>query len=48
MLKKLKQHKFLIGIIFISLIYIIFTSVQNPYFAYEANDDDYFILTGAI
>ncbi len=47
MLEKLKKYKFLIGIILISLIYIILTSVQNPNFAYEANDDDYFVLSSA-
>ena len=47
MLEKIKKHKFLIGIIAISLIYFILTSVQNPIFIYYADCDDYLILTGA-
>ena len=47
MLEKIKKHKFLIGIIVISFIYLLLVNVQNPYFAYEATDDDYYILNTA-
>lgn len=44
MLEKIKKHKFAISIIFISLIYLILTSVQNPNFYYYSGADDYLVL----
>ncbi len=44
MLEKIKKYKFVIGIIFISLVYLILTSVQNPQCYYYAGSDDYLIL----
>lgn len=47
MIEKLKKNKFLIGIIIISLIYLILTSVQNPNFNYNLKDDDVLIVESA-
>ena len=47
MLEKIKKYKFCIGIILISLIYFILTSVQNPKFIYYAGADDYLVLSEA-
>ena len=48
MLEKIKNNKFKIGIIFISLIYFVFTSVQNPIFYYKAGYDDLYMLASAM
>ena len=48
MLEKLKKYKFIVGIIFIGLIYIVLTSVQNPVFYYLAGYDDLYILASAM
>ena len=48
MLEKLKKHKLIIGIILLSVIYFILTSVQNPIFYYNAGYDDLYILISAM
>ena len=48
MIEKIKKYKFSIGIILISLIYFILTSVQSLRFGYPAVDDDYYILHSAM
>jgi len=44
MFKKIKEHKFLVGIILIFAIRMILVSVQNPIFLYNAGNDDAHIL----
>lgn len=48
MLEKIKKHKYIICIIFISIIYFILTSVQNPVFYYLAGYDDLYILASSM
>ena len=48
MLEKIKKHKYIIGVILISIIYFIFTSVQNPVFYYLAGYDDLYILASSM
>lgn len=41
MLEKLKKHKFIVGVILLSLIYFILTNVQNAVFIYGDNLHEY-------